>query len=197
MTTSTDQPRAMGESAWQTVGPFFHTALPWKDGGTLASGRTQGEPIVLAGMILDGLGNPASEAMVEVWQADAAGRFHHPDDPRAAEADPHFSGFGRTVADPDGRFVLRTIRPGRLPGLGNAWQAPHLSLSLYGRGLSGRLVTRVYFAGDPELGDDLVLSSIEPDRRSTLLARPDPAMPGQWLWTARLQGQDETVFFEL
>ena len=183
------------ESAWQTVGPFFHSALPWEGGETIAGPDAAGERVRLAGRILDGNGAPTPDAMVEAWQSDAAGRFHHPDsDP----ADPHVKCFGRAVCNAEGRFVLDTIRPGRVPGPGNTQQAPHIAISVFGRGLSGRLVTRVYFAGDPANDDDPVLGLVdEAERRATLMAHPDPAVPHQWLWTIRMQGDAETVFFSV
>ena len=188
----------MTESVWQTVGPFFHTALPWKDGGTLAREGAQGERIRLVGRILDGMDSPVADAMVEVWQANAAGRYRHPEDDQDKPLDLHFDGFGRTVADANGAFIIDTVKPGRVPGPGNRLQAPHLNVSIFARGLVRRVVTRVYFAGDLANVEDPILDLVEDAvRRRTLVAEPSAVEPGTWLWTVRFQGEGETVFFDI
>ena len=184
------------ESIWQTVGPFFHSALPWKDGGVLAKAGARGQRIRLVCTVTDGGGYAVSDGMIEIWQADAGGKYAHPDDTQHGEADPCFEGFGRMVADASGRFLFDTVLPGPVPGSGNAVQAPHINVSIFARGLVRRLSTRVYFAGN-ELNDtDQVLNLVEPGRRSTLMAVPQQDGP-QWHWSVSLQGNNETVFFEV
>jgi protocatechuate 3,4-dioxygenase alpha subunit len=184
-------------TAWQTVGPFFHYGLAWPGGERIAREGTPGVPLRLEGRVQDGTGAPVPDALVEIWQADPEGRFRHPLDPAAAAIDRRFRGFGRVPTDGDGRFVVQTVWPGPVPGPGDTLQAPHLLVGLMMRGLLCRLVTRVYLAGEPLNDADPILARI-PDaaRRATLLARPaDDGV--SWRWTVRLQGRDETVFFEV
>jgi protocatechuate 3,4-dioxygenase alpha subunit len=186
------------ESAWATVGPFFHSVLPWKDGGEMASPETKGERITILGRVLDAEGKPINDAMIELWQANAAGRYAHPEDEGPAELDASFQGFGRVAADADGRFTVNTIKPGRVRALGNSLQAPHIEISVFARGVLKRLVTRLYFAGEPANEQDPVIALIEDDkRRSTVMAMRDPENPGHWHFTLNLGGPDETVFFDV
>ena len=122
--------------------------------------------------------------MIELWQADAHGRF--------ACGDPHFRGFGRLETQLDGTCVFETIRPGRVDG-----QAPHVSVMIFGRGLMKQLHTRVYFAGDAANAGDPVLALVPEERRATLLAQPVDREPGLWHMEVRLQGPGETVFFDV
>ncbi len=186
------------ESGWATVGPFFHSVLPWKNGGEMAKPETKGERMTLLGRVLDAEGKPISDAMIELWQANAAGRYAHPEDKGPGELDPSFQGFGRVAADAQGYFTVETIRPGKVRGLGNSLQAPHIEISIFARGVLKRLVTRLYFAGDPANDQDPVLALIEDEaRRSTLMARPDPDKPERLLFTLHLGGPNETVFFDV
>jgi protocatechuate 3,4-dioxygenase, alpha subunit len=186
------------ESGWATIGPFFHSVLPWKDGGQMAARETKGERITLLGRVLDAEGKPINDAMIELWQANAAGRYDHPEDRGPGEIDPSFKGFGRVAADAEGYFTVDTIRPGQVRGLGNALQAPHIEVSIFARGVLKRLVTRIYFDGDPTNESDPVLALIEEAaRRATLMAKPDPEKPGRWLITLHLGGPNETVFFDV
>ncbi len=172
----------------QTVGPFLSIALSWPDGPYVVPAGTPGG-FWLRGRVLDGAGEPVVDALVETWQADPAGRFDHPDDPRGA-APPQvvgFRGFGRSETL-DGEYAVFTVKPGRLPD----GQAPHLDVSVFARGLLDRVVTRCYFADEDNAGDP-VLSSLPDDAaRATLLARP--SQDGYRLDVV-LQGSDETVFF--
>jgi protocatechuate 3,4-dioxygenase, alpha subunit len=188
----------LGHTPWQTVGPYFHYALPWTACGILAGPQTRGERIEIIGQVFDADRVPVSDAMIEIWQANAEGRYRHPDDAREELAvDLHFIGFGRAPTDATGTFRFSTIRPGRVPGPGNTLQAAHIAVSVLGRGLLKRLVTRLYFAGAPENGEDPVLGLVEESRRSTLLAVPEPGAPGTWRFDIVLQGAGETVFFEV
>jgi protocatechuate 3,4-dioxygenase alpha subunit len=209
-----------GQTPWQTVGPFFHHALPWRGGADLVGGsdigaRTDlvpaehfllrgpaergpiaGEAIEIAGFVYDGDGAPVPDALIEIWQANAAGRYASPADDRDAIAlDADFTGFGRASTGADGSFRFHTIRPGRVPGLGNTLQAPHAAVSVMGRGILKRLVTRIYFEGAQGNDDDPVLALVPPLRRHTLIARRDGE--GRYRFDIRLQGAGETVFFDI
>jgi len=213
-------PALFGQTPSQTVGPFFHYGLPWKGGADLVgksdmgarpdlfpeahyvlnlsspSGTPDGAVIELSGRVIDGAGAGVPDAMIEIWQANAAGRYRSHDDARDDVAlDPHFVGFGRASTDDEGRYRFRTIMPGRVPGSGNSLQAPHIALSLFGRGLIKRLATRVYFDGAAGNEDDPVLAQVPAARRRTLIARVDEA--GAWSLDLVLQGAGETVFFDL
>ena len=174
----------------QTIGPFFHFGLTTNCGdGCLARAEALGQHIRVRLRLLDGDGAPVPDGMLEIWQADASGRYDHPD--------PAFCGFGRRATDADGFCLFETVYPGRVPDRRGACQAPHIDVSVFARGLLGRLCTRIYFEGDPALAEDPVLALVPEDRRPTLLARRDPAQPGLWNLDIRLQGDHETVFFEI
>ena len=182
----------LGLTPSQTVGPYFAIALPWPDGQYVVPAGTAGA-FWLRGTVFDGAGDPVPDALVETWQADPAGRFGHPDDPRGSDVD--FRGFARSPTDPGGRWAVLTVRPGRVPDHGGRMQAPHLDLSIFARGLLDRVVTRVYLPDEPEAnGQDPVLSGIPGDRRATLIAVPDE---NGFRFDIRLQGAGETVFFDV
>ncbi|WBB51079.1 protocatechuate 3,4-dioxygenase subunit alpha [Verrucosispora sp. WMMA2044] len=183
----------LGVTPAQTVGPYLHIGLSWPDGPYVVPEGTPGA-FWLRGRIVDGTGAAVVDAMVESWQADPDGRFDHPDDPRGARpsAVPGFRGFGRSETDTEGRYALHIVKPGPLPTFDGDTEAPHLTLSVFGRGLLHRLVTRVYFSGEAANATDPVLRTVDPQRRDTLLARP--ATDG-FQFDIRLQGEHETVFF--
>jgi protocatechuate 3,4-dioxygenase alpha subunit len=182
----------------QTVGPFYHIGLAANAAlGCLTRPGARGEHIRIRFRLLDGDGAPVPDGMIEIWQADAAGKYDHPADPQAQSPDPAFCGFGRLATDDAGACTFDTVRPGRTPDGRGGCQASHLNLTVFARGLLDRLCTRVYFEGDPALAEDPVLALVPEDRRHTLLAHRDPAQPGQWNFDIRLQGEDETVFFEI
>ena len=183
----------------QTVGPFFHIGLDRPDWADLTSGSPQGERIVIEGRVIDGDGASVPDACLELWQANAAGRYAHPDDTRTDKPlDPNFRGFGRVATNADGRFRFTTIRPGPVPGRGNALQAPHIGVALFARGLLKQLFTRIYFTGDPLNETDPVLLSIDdPARRKTLIATPNGSDAGTWHLDIVMQGENETVFFDI
>ena len=180
---------------FQTIGPFFHYALPFAGGETLVAAETIGQRITIEGTITDGAGAVVPEALVEIWQANASGRYCHPDDCREAAIDPAFDGFGRTPTDADGRFAFHTIKPGRVPGPRGVLQAPHVLVGLLGRGLLTRLVTRLYFDDEPSTAEDPILALVPEARRSTLIARHQG--DGRYLFDIVLQGERETVFFDV
>ena len=164
----------------QTVGPFFGFAFDKVGRPDLVPPGSPGS-VHIEGRVLDGAGEPVPDAVVELWQADAAGRF--PDDGW---------GFGRCLTDPAGGYCFTTVRPGPV----DAVQAPHLDLSIFARGLLQRLVTRVYFP-DHEAANaaDPVLRAVaDPARRATLVARAGPDA-SVLTFDVRLQGEGETVFF--
>jgi protocatechuate 3,4-dioxygenase alpha subunit len=212
-------PELFGQTPSQTVGPFFHYGLPWKGGADLVgksdmgarpdlfpeahyvlnlsspSGVPQGEVIDLRGRVIDGKGEAVPDAMLEIWQANAAGRYASLADRREdIPRDPHFIGFGRAATGADGEWHFRTIRPGRVPGPDGALQAPHIALSVLGRGLLKRLATRIYFADCAENNADQILMSIPAGRRGTLIAQ---RRGNDWWLDIVLQGSGETVFFAL
>ncbi len=212
--------KRLGQTPWQTVGPFFHYGLPWKGGADLVGdtdigarpelcpdghflltaphkrGAIAGHVIEISGTVTDGAGKPVPDAMVEIWQANAAGRYAAPQDDRSDLAlDKDFVGFGRAATDNDGVYRFRTIRPGRVPGPGNTLQAPHIALSVLGRGLLKRLATRLYFVDGPENDTDPILTLVPESRRRTLIAQSDGT--NKYRFDIVLQGQNETVFFEI
>lgn len=181
---------------FNTVGPFFKLLVRDRPEGTdcLVTEATKGERITIAGRIIAGDGMPIDDGLVEVWQADAAGHFHHPDDPNRSKADPAFSGFGRAATASDGAFSFQTIRPGAVPGPDGRTQAPHVLLSAMARGVMSRCWTRIYFEGEPLNESDPILQLVPAERRNTLIARL--RANGEYEFNVVLQGEKETVFFE-
>lgn len=183
----------------QTVGPFFSFGLLWRDDlHDLRTAGTDGEPIRVEGHVLDGDGVAVSDALVEVWQADHAGRYAHPADHREAVHGPDaYVGFGRSGTDAEGRFRFETIKPGHVTSGDGQDQAPHLNLVVFARGLLDHLMTRLYFEDEPANATDPVLRSIAEARRATLLAtRREESGECVYALDIRLQGPDETVFLE-
>ena len=152
---------------FQTIGPFFHHALVFTGGETLIGEGTTGQRIVIDGTVRDGAGAPVSEALVEVWQANAAGRYNHPGDVQDRPLDTTFDGFGRTPTDEAGRFSFATIKPGSVPDLSGRTQSPHVLVSILARGILTRLVTRIYFDDEPANDTDPVLAIVPAERRPT------------------------------
>lgn len=164
----------------------------------LVNDRTRGRRILVRGRVLDGAGEPVSDAMVETWQADANGIYNHPADPRRAEADPQFSGFGRAATNENGEYQIKTIQPGPVPASGGQLQAPHLNLRVFARGMLIHATSRIYFPGESANQSDPLLNSVtDPKRRGTLIATE---LTGEDLPTYRfdivLQGDRETVFLD-
>tara|TARA_R110002049_G_scaffold10127_3_gene50347 strand:+ start:49442 stop:50035 length:594 start_codon:yes stop_codon:yes gene_type:complete len=192
------------ESASQTAGPYVHigctpnfaglTGVYDLDlGARMITGAAAGTRITLTGRVFDGTGTPLRDAMVEAWQADAAG--HHAG---TAMADPHFTGFGRCPCDADtGEFRFETLKPGPVAWPRGGMQAPHITLWIVARGINLGLHTRAYFADEHKAnGADPVLSRIEhKNRLPTLLATP--AAAGEYHFNIHLQGPDETIFFDV
>jgi protocatechuate 3,4-dioxygenase alpha subunit len=178
----------------QTVGPYFAIGLPF-DVGPLAVPEGTPGAIHITGTIYDGAGMPIPDFLLETWQADSSGRFADLHGYGGVSELPGFRGFARYgLEDGDGTFDIVTVKPGPLPGLDDAVQAPHIDVSVLARGMLNRCVTRIYFADEPEANAaDPVLARVPSDRRRTLLAQPTDA--GGYTIDFRFQGPDETVFF--
>jgi protocatechuate 3,4-dioxygenase alpha subunit len=189
-------------SASQTVGPFFKYALDHPAWADLTADGARGERIRIAGRVLDGDGTPVPDALLEIWQANADGKYAHPADTQDKPADPNFRGFGRACVDDDGRYAFATVRPGSVPAADGTPQAPHVNMSIFARGLLRRVVTRVYFADrDAENARDPLLASIgDPAARRTLVAAREDGAPGEpptFRFNVVLQGEGETVFLDV
>jgi len=199
------------ETPSQTAGPYVHIGLIPKQAGfdifdnnlgeTLVGPATQGERIRIEGRIFDGTGAVVRDALVEIWQADAHGRFNHPADRQPGPRDDGFRGWGRTGTDFEtGLWGFDTIKPGRTAGRsGHARMAPHITLWIVARGINLGLLTRLYFADEAAANaEDPVLRLVEqPARRATLIAA-HALRDGRPVYTfdIRLQGEGETVFFD-
>jgi protocatechuate 3,4-dioxygenase, beta subunit len=163
-------------------------------------GEPQGQRIVVAGRVLDGDGRPVAGTLVEVWQANAGGRYAHDADRHPAPLDPNFTGAGRCLTDAEGRYRFVTIRPGAYPWKNhhNAWRPAHIHFSLFGRAFAQRLVTQMYFPGDPLFGQDPIFNSVrDPAARERMICRFDlSATVPEWAlayrWDIVLRGRDAT-----
>ena len=191
----------------QTVGPFFAPALLREDArrNVLTRPETVGERIRIEGRVFDGDGVPVPDAMVEIWQANAHGRYNHPADQGSAPLDPSFLGFGRAGTAEDGSYWFETVKPGSVAFDEERLQAPHICVTVFSRGLLNHLVTRLYFEDEPANALDPVLQCIPNDRRATLLAGRAPSINRGatngamvvYRFDIVLQGADETAFFNV
>jgi protocatechuate 3,4-dioxygenase alpha subunit len=181
-------------SGSQTVGPYLHIGLTWLNTDRIAGPGVKGERVVIQGRLVDGDGVGVADGLVEIWQANAAGKYAHPDDRQKQALEKGFRGFGRIPTAAKGRFRFSTVKPGRVPGAAGKLQAPHLSVTVFMRGLLKQLSTRIYFPGDPANEQDPVLQRVPAARRATLVARRKAR--GVLEWNIVLQGKDETVFFD-
>jgi len=188
-------------TASQTAGPFFSIGLAhpeWSD--LTGGGKAAGERIGIEGRVLDGDKTPLADALVEIWQANAAGRYSHPEDRQAKPLDPHFRGLGRCATDQEGRYRFLTIKPGPVPGPGNSLQAPHVSIAVFARGLLRQVTTRLYFPEEALNKTDPVLALVEDTRRRATLIAGDAGLDGGaklYRFDIVLQGDGETVFFDV
>jgi protocatechuate 3,4-dioxygenase, alpha subunit len=170
------------ETPSQTVGPYLALGLVWDDGPVVVAEGAPGA-FWIRGEVRDGAGDLVRDALVETWQADPDGRFGGA-----------FRGFGRCPTDDDGRYAIRTRKPGPVPAPGGGPQAPHVDVSVFARGLLHRVVTRIYFPDEPANDTDPVLSAVPGDRRHSLIAaRADDG----YRFDIHLQGDDETIFFRV
>jgi len=197
----------------QTVGPFFAYGLTpkgraqwapngtysWKEtvGDNLMTPDASGTKIRIEGRITDGDGAPINDAMIEIWQADGQGRYAHPRDNRALP-NTNFKGFGRSATDKDGVFSFDTIKPGPVPGPNGQSQAPHIVFCIFSRGMLRQIYTRLYFSDEAANIADPILALVPEDRRGTLIAHKQPGgnVP-VYRFDIRVQGENETVFFEI
>jgi protocatechuate 3,4-dioxygenase alpha subunit len=199
------QEATKGITPSQTVGPFFAYGLTpsgkygWNDAFTnnLVTPDTSGERIRIEGKVFDGDGQPVPDCMLEIWQADAQGRFSDPQDERALR-NSSFKGFGRCGTDSNGGYCFDTIKPGVVPDPDGKPQAPHVLLAVFGRGMLMHLYTRIYFDGEAANAADPVLALVPAERRGTLIARRQPGNANAvYSLDIRLQGDNETVFFDV
>lgn len=207
------QPLAyLHETPSQTAGPYVHIGLiPHQAGfdiyerpfsNVLVSPETRGERITIEGRVFDGSGSSCRDILLEIWQANAAGKYNHPADAQDKPLDPSFRGWGRTGTDFEtGLWRFETIKPGRVVGRhGKGTMAPHASLWLVARGINIGLNTRIYFDDEAEANaEDPVLRIVEqPERRETLIARRERRGEGTvYVFDIHLQGPRETVFFDV
>jgi len=189
----------------QTVGPYFKYGLTpngdydWNDAftGNLITPDATGERIRVEGRVYDGEGQPVPDAMLEVWQADAQGRFADPQDQRALP-NAKFRGFGRCGTDGNGAYAFDTIKPGSVPDPDGKPQAPHILLAVFARGMLRHFYTRIYFSDEAANAGDPVLALVPADRRATLIAtREDGSGHTVYRLDLWLQGENETVFFDV
>jgi protocatechuate 3,4-dioxygenase alpha subunit len=175
----------------QTVGPYHTLGLIWPDGPWVVPDDTPGA-VWLRGRLFDGQGEPVPDGLIETWQADPDGRFH-----RSAEGPP-FRGFGRCDTGPDGGYAILTLKPGAIPAAGPRPRrsAPHIDVSVFARGMLKRAVTRIYFGdeADANAADPVLVGIPDPAARASLIA--EPTADG-YRFDIRLQGDGETVFFEI
>lgn len=186
----------------QTIGPFFAYGLTPEEygksgiwSGILVNDATKGERIRIHGQVIDGAGEPVTDALLEIWQADHDGRYHHP----SANEKEVFQGFGRRSTDENGMYSFMTIKPGRVPATQQRKQAPHVNLIVFSRGILVHAYTRIYFSDELEANNsDPVLQSVDHKRRATLIANRDEsqAVP-RYNFNVHLQGRHETVFFDV
>jgi protocatechuate 3,4-dioxygenase alpha subunit len=196
---STARGRPEGITPSQTAGPYFayaqtpagRYAISDLATNDLVTEDAVGERITIAGRVIDGDGELVTDAMLEIWQADGEGRYPGAD---PALSNARFKGFGRVECDAEGRYSFRTVKPGRVPGPNGAAQAPHVNVGVFARGILRRLFTRIYFDGEAGNEGDPILALVPRERRPTLIARRAGA--GAYYFDIRLQGENETVFFE-
>jgi protocatechuate 3,4-dioxygenase alpha subunit len=179
----------------QTIGPYLRIGFTPLAVDTIAPPRVPGEHVTVEGRVLDGDGKPVNDAVLEIWQADAAGKYAHATkDGKSSTGD--FRGFGRIMTDAEGRFRFTTVKPGPVPGPGGAMQAPHLVVTAFMRGLLKHLLTRIYFPRDPRNDIDPILLLVPGERRRTLIAQRSSQGKEVLQWNLVLQGENETVFFD-
>lgn len=189
----------LGLTSSQTVGPFFSGGLLRDDArrNVMVGPNTEGERIRLEGRVVDGDGEVIPDALVEVWQANAHGRYCHPADARPLPLDPDFAGFGRSGTE-EGGFWFETIKPGPVPFDATGWQAPHLVVTVFARGILNHVVTRLYFDDEESNARDPVLQRVPVDRRDTLIAiGSDERGSRIYRKDIVLQGRGETAFFNV
>ena len=179
----------------QTVGPYFHIGLPYEGGPEPVPPGAPGA-IRVTGTLFDGEDKPVDDALIELWQANRAGRYDHPEDTRAdIPLEEGFHGFGRCPTDASGRYEFVTVKPGPVPAPGGGTQAPHIQVAVFARGLLKHLVTRIYFPEEAAANEaDPLLARVDPELRSALVAVEED---GGYRYDIHLQGDRETPFFDV
>jgi protocatechuate 3,4-dioxygenase alpha subunit len=199
------------ETASQTAGPYVHIGLIPNMAGfdifennfsnVLVGPATRGERITIEGRVLDGTGTPVRDVLLEIWQANADGRYNHPADRRAGQLDDDFRGWGRAGSDFEtGLYRFETIKPGPVPGRRGSLMAPHVNLWIVARGINIGLSTRMYFADEAAANAaDPVLALIEQETRRATLIASRSLRDGKPVYTfdIHLQGPNETVFLDV
>lgn len=197
--------KPQGVTPSQTVGPYFAYGLTsngkydWNDAfsNNLVTADTSGERIRVEGRVFDGDGQPMQDCMLEIWQADAQGRFSDPQD-KGALPNSSFRGFGRIGTDANGGYAFDTIKPGQVADPDGKPQAPHLVLAVFARGMLLHLYSRIYFDGEAGNAADPVLALVPADRRHTLIATRQPGSGNAvYRLDIHMQGDNETVFFDV
>ena len=179
----------------QTAGPYFGILLRGRAECRQVTEATRGARVVIEGRVLDGAGNGINDALIETWQADADGRYRHPEDCRPQPPDPAFNGFGWAHTRKDGGYRFETIKPGPVPAPDGGNQARHVVVSVMARGILTRFITRIYFDDEPANTEDPILGFVPAARRNTLIARR--VAEGQYVFDIIMQGPRETVFFDV
>ena len=189
-----------GITASQTVGPFLKIGLV-REGQEYVVPKNASGALKVQGRVYDGEGKPVPDAMIEIWQANVHGKYNHPEDLSDAELVKGFNGFGRSCTDEEGCFFFVTLKPGRVAGLGNTLQAPHIAINVFARGMLKQQVTRLYFSDEINANsEDPVLNSIEDaEVRDSLVASRVDDENGMtcYKFNIHLQGEKETVFFDV
>lgn len=189
----------------EVTGPLLPGPIGPHDADLTAGqgGEPIGQRIVVTGRVLDSDGRPVPDTLVEIWQANAAGRYRHAGDRWPAPLDPHFTGGGRALTDAAGRYAFTTVKPGAYPwgNHHNAWRPAHIHFSLFGRAFTQRLVTQMYFPDDPLLAHDPIVNAVPEGARERLVARFDlDATRPEWALAFRfdlvLRGRAQTPFEE-
>jgi protocatechuate 3,4-dioxygenase alpha subunit len=183
----------LGVTPSQTSGPYLEIGLI---GGPISNrvvDESDPRAVRISGRLLDGAGDPVPDGMIEIWQANPAGRYAHPADTREeVPLEDGFVGFGRCATDRSGHFAFVTVKPGRAPWVDGRLQAPHLLVGIFARGLLRRVATRMYFPEEGANAEDPVLLGLEPDERATLVAH---AEDDGLRFDIVLQGPGQTTFF--
>ncbi len=184
-------------TASSTVGPYLHIGLTPLQVNDIAKDASKGEKILITGRVFDGEGQPVPDALIEFWQANADGKYAHPEDAQDKPLDGKFTGFGRVPTDKEGRYSFATVKPGAVPGPGNALQAPHIVVCLFMRGMLKHLYTRIYFSDETAANaNDPVLALVEDAARKPTIIAERIAGKTEYRWDIRMQGEGETVFFD-
>jgi protocatechuate 3,4-dioxygenase alpha subunit len=186
-------PTVMLSTPSQTVGPFFHDALPYEHGPLLVLPTSPGA-ITIGGTVHDGTGMPIPDALVEIWQADPAGVLGGHTGIFEPPGEGEFRGFGRCPTGPDGSYAFTTLKPGATPLVDRTPQAPHIAMSVFARGMLRRVATRVYFPDSDANDSDPLLVTLESDQRATLMAKQ---VSWGYRFDIHLQGDRETVFLDV